>query len=68
MKKEQKIKEILDEYAIKVRNSMNNKRYKERKVKCPKCGKEGLPETWMGYYPPKCSECGHQAKDIKIEC
>ena len=42
--------------------------YKEKKVKCPECGKEGLPKVWAGYYPPHCDECGHQAKKTEIKC
>ena len=42
--------------------------YKKQKAKCPKCGEETLEKVWMGIYPQTCSRCGHQAKDIKIEC
>ena len=41
--------------------------YKERKAKCPKCGKEGLPKIWHGFDRPICSECGYQAEKPKIE-
>ncbi len=41
---------------------------KERKVKCPNCGEEGLPRLWLGYNPPRCDKCGHQAEKPKLEC
>ena len=42
--------------------------YKERDVKCPECGKEGLPRLWLGIDPPICNQCGYQAKKPKIIC
>lgn len=36
-------------------------------IKCPKCGRYGIPQVWMGILPPSCIFCWYQSEPwIKV--
>jgi len=37
----------------------------EKKIKCPNCKEETLPNVWFGTKPPTCPKCGFQAENVE---